>query len=295
MRRILSLLAGLLIVTAHARLHAEPTIPVWPDKAPGETKALPPEANMTTEKDGKPANRPVIRIGNVSTPTLEIFRPKKDIDTGAAVIICPGGGHRILAYDLEGTEVAGWLASKGVSAFVLKYRVPARDPNKRYEAAVQDAQRAISLVRSKAGEYRIDPKKIGIVGFSAGGETAGLTGLLPRQYSPIDAVDQIAYRPDFAVLVYAGGFHDEKTGTLRDYVKVTETAPPMFLVHAGDDRVNAENSIQLYSALKKAKVPAELHVYASGGHGYGLRPTDAPVTQWPSRCEDWLKGLKILK
>ena len=171
------------------------TINLWPGKAPGETKELPAEKNISKPGEGLVAGKSVIRLANVSTPTLAIYRPAKDKDTGAAVIICPGGGHTILAYDLEGTEVADWLNGIGVTACVLKYRVPARDPNKRWGAAVQDAQRAVSLVRSHAADWGIDAKRIGILGFSAGGETARTRAALfgnQRQYEPEDESDKVS-------------------------------------------------------------------------------------------------------
>ena len=277
---------------------AEPeSINVWPGKPPGEAKELPPEKDVSEPGKGLVAGKPVIRLGNVSTPTLAIYRPAKKIDTGASVIVCPGGGHTILAYDLEGTEVAEWLTSIGVTACVLKYRVPARDPNKRWLAAVQDAQRAVSLVRSNASEWGTDCKRVGILGFSAGGETAGLTALFTeRQYEPIDAIDKVASRPNFAVLIYTGGLVPKGQTTLAEHVKVGKDAPPMFLAHAANDGVTALNSLLLATELKKAGVPAELHLYATGGHGFGLRPqADKPCTQWPSACATWMQTMGFTK
>ncbi len=272
------------------------TINIWPGKPPGETKAWPLEAETTKPTDQKIAGKPVSRIGNVSTPTLAVFNPKKELDTGSAVIICPGGGHFILAYDLEGTEVAEWLNSIGVTGIVLKYRVPAREPEKKYRAAVQDGQRAVSLVRSKAKEWGLDEKRIGMLGFSAGGETAARTALsTDRTYDVVDEADKVSARPDFAVLVYPGGLLDKEGIKLRDDIKVTKTAPPMFFAHAGDDKVSPENSVQLFLALKRAGVQADLHVFATGGHGFGLRPTENPCSQWPKRCEEWMAAQGWLK
>jgi acetyl esterase/lipase len=291
--RLRTVLAAALLLFASANASAaDPTetLNLWPDKPPGETKELPAESDLTKETDDLIAGRRLQRIGNVSTPTLAIYRPAPEKDTGAAVVICPGGGHHILAYDLEGTEVAEWLNSIGVTGIVLKYRVPARDPERRWSAAVQDAQRAVSVVRSRAEEWKIDPARIGILGFSAGGETAGLTAILEdRQYDKIDDVDAVSSRPDFAVLVYAGGMTEKDNKALKPYVKVTSQTPPMFLVHAIDDPVPVANSLLLTAALKEANVPAELHVYSTGGHGYGLRRTEQPVTAWPDRCTDWLR------
>lgn len=295
----LPLLAVLVVLGGSVAFGAEPlTLNVWPGKPPGETKELPPEADQTKPQDRLIAGRRIIKLGNVSTPQLTVYRPAKNKDTGAAVVICPGGGHHILAYDLEGTEVAEWLNEIGVTGIVLKYRVPFRDPEKRWLAAVQDAQRAISLVRSKAAEWKLDPKRIGILGFSAGGQVAGLASIFDehRQYKPLDDVDKVASRPDFAVLIYPGGFEVQGQPKLRDEVQVTKQSPPMFFVHAFDDGVTALNTLLLATELKKVGVPAEVHVYATGGHGYGLRHVDGqPVTDWPKPCEAWLKTTGIIK
>ncbi|MCS7466999.1 alpha/beta hydrolase [Stieleria sp. ICT_E10.1] len=269
---------------------------VWPGMPPGETKTLPAEADQTKPDDKLIAGRRIIKLGNVSTPQIAVYQPPADKSNGTAVVICPGGGHHILAYDLEGTEVAEWLNSIGVTAIVLKYRVPARDPDRRWGAAVQDAQRAMSLVRSRAEEWGIDPARIGICGFSAGGETAGLTALFQeeRQYEAVDKVDQVSIRPDFAMLIYAAGMVEKGTTQLHDYIKVTQDTPPMFFAHAFDDRVSVHNCLTLAGALKEAGVPAELHVYATGGHGYGLRVTDQPVTRWPEQAANWMKTMKLM-
>ncbi len=279
-------------------LSAEPlTINVWPGKPPGETKELPPEADQTKPQDRLIAGRRIIKLGNVSTPQLAIYRPDKSKDTGAAVVICPGGGHHILAYDLEGTEVAEWLNEIGVTGIVLKYRVPGRDPEKRWLAAVQDAQRAMSLVRSKASELGLDPKRIGLLGFSAGGQVAALVSVMQqRQYEPLDDLDKVSCRPDFAVLIYPGGLDEKGQPKLREEVTVTKDAPPMFFVHAFDDGVSVLNTLLLATELKQVNVSAEVHVYSTGGHGYGLRHVDGqPVTDWPKPCEAWLKTTGIIR
>jgi acetyl esterase/lipase len=231
-----------------------------------------------------------MRLTNIAHPSLQVFKPAADRDTGTSVVICPGGGHRILAYDLEGTEVADWLNSIGVTGILLKYRVPAPDRSNLWQAAVQDAQRTVSVARHRAQEFRIDPDRIGILGFSAGGQTAALASLMDqRQYEPVDEVDQVSCRPNFAVLVYPAYLADKEKRTLLPEATVSSGTPPMFLVHAQNDPVPVENSLILSLELRRAQVPCEVHAFANGGHGFGLRPTDEPCTRWPELCEAWLR------
>ena len=285
---MLSLAAFICLASAGQTPPVSATIPLWTGKPPGDTKTLEPERDTSGPNGRNVAGKPVIRLGNVSTPALVVYKPEKP--NGASVVICPGGGHQILAWDLEGTEVAEWLNRLGVTAFVLKYRVPFRDPAMRYRAAVQDAQRAISLIRSRAGEWNLDTKRIGILGFSAGGETATLATLLnDRLYEATDAADKQPYRADFAVLVYPAYLANKEGTALQPHVTLPKDCPPFLLIHAADDPVTSDSSLLLFQALKRAKVPAELHIFASGGHGYGLRPAEAAVTRWPKLAEDWLK------
>ncbi len=296
MRNIL-VVALCLIFHASVSAASPTVINLWPGPPPGETAQLPPEAD-TTKADGRlVAGRRVIRLGNVSTPQLTIYQPPQNKRTNTALIVAPGGGFHILAYDLEGTEVCEWLKSIGVTAVLLKYRVPARNPKKnRWIEAVQDAQRAVSLVRHRAKEFGVAPDRIGIMGFSAGGATAGLCALLKsRQYEPVDAADEISFRPDFTGLIYPGALVPRGQSELAEFVTVTGQEPPFFFAHAHDDRVTSLNSALLYAELKKRNVPAELHIYASGGHGYGLRKTDQPVTTWPDRMAAWLRTQGLLK
>lgn len=273
-------------------LAAEPlTLDVWPGKVPGETGKIGPEEYLP-QKEGQ---RQVARLANVSRPTIAVYRPAEEKQTGTAVVICPGGGYHILAMDLEGTEVAEWLNSIGVTAIVLKYRVPIRDKNAPHLAPLQDAQRALSLVRGKASEWKLDPKKIGVLGFSAGGHLAGAACVLhgQRAYETIDATDEVSCRPDFGVLIYPGFFIDE-AGQLKTEFQPTKETPPLFFAHAADDGVKPENSIALFLGLKQAGVSGELHIFAGGGHGFGLRPSEFPASSWPQRCESWLVQQKIL-
>ena len=266
------------------------TLNIWPGNAPGEAEKLPPEYDRTDEQGRLVAGKRVIRLTNVSTPQITIYKPDPAIDTGAAVIIAPGGGFNILAMDLEGTEVAEWLTSIGSTAIVLKYRVPARHPEQRWKAAVQDAQRTVSLVRAEAEAIGVDPNKIGLMGFSAGAMTAGLTTLLPsRQYAPVDSSDQISYRPDFVGLIYLGYQIHGAPG-----IEISGDLPPFFMAVTQDDKDRDVASAELYIELKRAGVPAELHIYESGGHGYGLRTTDQPVTGWNHVMADWMKQIGVL-
>jgi acetyl esterase/lipase len=271
------------------------TLDVWPGAAPGETGTVGEEKYMPS----KPEARPVKRLTNVTRPTLTVYQPDAAKATGTAVVVCPGGGYAILAMDLEGEEVAGWLNSIGVTAFVLKYRVPRREGTPRDVPPVQplmDAQRAVSLVRSGAADLKIAPDRIGILGFSAGGHLAASTATNSqhRQYAPQDAVDQVSCRPDFAVLVYPA-YLVQKGGALSPEIRVDAKTPPCFFAHCGDDRISSENSIGMYLALKRSSVPAEMHIYASGGHGFGLRPTGKAAPTWPKRCEEWLRDSGLLK
>jgi acetyl esterase/lipase len=298
LRLLLPFCLGLVCIAAAAP--APLVLNVWPGQPPGETKPLPPEADQTKDTDKLIAGARIIKLGNVSTPQLAVYRPTQDKDTGAAVVVCPGGGFNILAYDLEGTEVATWLNSIGVTAIVLKYRVPFRDPQKRWLAAVQDTQRTLSIVRSRAAEWKLDPKRIGVLGFSAGGVAAGYTALFgaARQYDAIDAVDQVSSRPDFALLIYTAYFVERGQTTLNPNLPfaITKDAPPMFFVHAFDDGVPVQNALLLAAELKKVDVPVEVHVYDTGGHGYGLRYVpELPVTTWPKRAEEWLARRGLLR
>lgn len=267
------------------------TLDLWSGRPPGPEVTLPPEADTSKPGEKLVAGRPVLRLGNVSHPQITVYRPAPADDTGTAIIIAPGGGHWILAYDLEGTEIAAWLNSLGITGIVLKYRVPGETWNKekRWEAAVQDTQRAVSLVRSRAPSWNLRPDRIGLMGFSAGAQASALTALLPnRQYPAIDAIDEISCRPDFLGLIYGGSSLEEFTQNL------SPAFPPTFLAIAHDDQDRSLQSAAFYLALKKAGVPAELHIFASGGHGYGLRPTDQPVTRWPRLMADWLHHINAL-
>jgi acetyl esterase/lipase len=280
-------------------------IDIWPDKVPGDDAGKIGEENVFELKiNGKPyevAGKPTKWLTDVTKPTLTVYRPAKDKDTGAAVLICPGGGYHNLGWDVEGEEVARWLNSLGVAGILLKYRVPRRPGDVKGEPApgpLKDAQRAVSLVRGKAREWGIDPKRIGMIGFSAGGHLtlATATDFDMRSYEPIDDIDKISCRLDFGIMVYSGYLKQKDKDELAAGLRVPAGTPPLFLVHASDDPISTvEHSVIMYLALKRAGVPTELHVYASGGHGFGVRKSDQPCSTWTERCADWLRNRGFLK
>jgi acetyl esterase/lipase len=249
------------------------------------------------------AGQPWQYIRNVSVPTLTVYSPQGG-NTGAAVIVFPGGGYEILAIDLEGTEVCDWLVSRGITCVLLKYRVPNQnaswdqrcgcDRRTRSSRPLEDAQRAMALVRFNAAAWHIDPHKVGVLGFSAGGHlvAAVSTHFNRRVYRAVDSADQVSLRPDFAIAVYPGHLFDDRTGSLYRDLHVTPETPPTLLVHAENDPVDPPNhSLFYFMALKAAGVPAELHVYAEGKHAFGLRPTHFPITSWPRLAENWLASI----
>lgn len=274
------------------------TLDLWPSKPPGFQVEGGPERDTSTPGKGMTGGKAVIRLGFVSKPQIVVFSPPKDNSNGTAVLVCPGGGFNILAWDLEGTEVAAWLNSIGVTAAVLKYRVPTASlKEKRWEPPVQDAQRALSLLRAKAAEWNINAERIGTLGFSAGGTTACLAAAKTgaRSYDAQDDTDKQPCHANFSVLIYPYILWDDKKLALADTIAVTEKYPPMFFAHAADDKINCENSVQMFLALKRAGVKgAELHVYESGGHGFGMRTPD-PCSTWPKRCEEWMGKRGLLK
>ena len=276
-----------------------PTVfPLWPDKAPGETNMIGEEKDMTKPGEGLVAGQRVIRLGNVSKPTITLYRAPKEKDTGAAVIVFPGGGYNILAWDLEGTEVCDWLNSLGVNAVLLKYRVPKRPGLDRHVPALQDAQRAVGLVRSRAQEIGLDPARIGVLGFSAGGHLAAAlsASAAQRTYPAVDAADAVSCRPDFSILIYPAYLTLKDQGDkINPETAVNSNTPPAFIAMTQDDAVRVESALFYSVALKQAGVPFELHIYPKGGHGYGLRRTENPVTAWNDRAAEWMKSRGLLK
>jgi len=273
-------------------------VPLFPKGVPGGKRDLGPEVDTTTDKDNLVGGRAVIRTGHVSEPSMAFYPAPPSANTGATVIVFPGGGYQILALDLEGTEIAEWLNSIGVNAAVVKYRVPTPPNVPRYQEPLEDAQRAISYVRSNAEEWHLDPKRIGVLGFSAGGHLAAMasTSFDKRTYEAQDKADEVSCRPDFAILIYPGYLATgDKLDKLAPELLVKADTSPTFLVQTEDDPVHVENSLVYFKALKNAKVPAEMHLFSVGGHGYGMRPDAAkPVTEWPKLAEAWMKSRGII-
>jgi acetyl esterase/lipase len=270
------------------------SVAIWPDRAPGEKGEIGPEKELPP----KQPTDTTIRITDVTQPTLTIFRPKPATDTGAAVIIFPGGGYNLLAFNKEGTEVAQWLNTIGVTGMVLKYRVPARKGLEKYAAPLQDAQRAVGLVRHRASEWGLDPKRIGVLGFSAGGHLAATlsNNFQSRAYPPADDADRASCRPDFTLLLYPAYLVlPKQLDTLAPELKVTPDTPATFLAMTEDDGIQVEGCLAYFLALKRHKIPAEMHLYPAGGHGYGLRPSEYLVSTWPERAEQWLRSRGLLQ
>jgi len=268
-------------------------IKLWPGEVPGEINFKAPAPNSTAPKDDG-----TLRISLVTNPTLTLFRATGDKANGTTVLVCPGGGYNILAFDKEGTEVAQWLNSLGVNAAVLKYRVPRRDKDTPHPAPLQDAQRGLRLLRQNAKEWGINSKAVGVLGFSAGGHLTVMVGTHwdESTYPKQDAADDLNCRPDFLIPIYPAYLGDEKTpGPLSPLVRVTKETPPTFIAVTHDDQLRGINAALFYIELKKANVPAELHIYTKGGHGYGLRPSENPVHTWPQRCEEWLRAMSLIK
>ncbi len=279
-------------------------VAIWPEVVPDAQPVTGPEEAVTRLLDHLVAGRPWTYVRSVARPTMTIYSPAEQ-NTGVAVVVFPGGGYQVLAIDLEGTEVCDWLTARGITCVLLKYRVPGRSgtpksgayPNS--PAALEDAQRTIGLVRQRAAELHIDPRKIGVLGFSAGGHlvAAVSTHFQKRLYATVDAADSAGCRPDFAVALYPGHMleHTDRPFELNPFVPVTAATPPTFIVQAEDDPVDdVQNSLVYFVALKKAGVPVEMHLYAHGGHAFGLRATRFPITRWPELMEAWLGSIGML-
>jgi acetyl esterase/lipase len=299
-------------------------VPIWPSKVPDPQPVAGPELEETTPKEWQGTGRPITEISNVTRPTMTVYSPKEK-NTGVAIVVFPGGGYQGLGIDLEGTEVCDWLVPRGITCVLLKYRVtdvgayPKSGPYPESPMALEDAQRTVGLVRSHAAELHVNTHKIGVLGFSSGGHLVAAisTHFTKRIYQPVDAADRVSCRPDFAIPIYPGHLsmsaaewdtHQGKTkyaipqstlASCRDYglclnpeVPVTAQTPPTFLLQNEDDHVdNVNDALAYYIALRKAGVPVEMHLYAQGGHAFGLRRTKLPVTAWPQLVDTWLSTI----
>lgn len=283
---IRTLLIGIVLSTLALSAERGEEVPLWAQGAPGS------EVQAGKELVQPPdATHAYIRLSGINNPSVLVYLPPKEKATGAAVVIAPGGGHSFLAMDVEGYEIVDWLNSHGIAGFILKYRL-AREPNSRYTVlghAFPDSERAVRLVRSRAREWGVDPARVGFMGFSAGGE---LAALMETQYDTgkadtADPIDRISARPDFSLIIYPGFRLDEIATVPKD-------APPAFLACATDDSSHVVTTTNLYLMLQKARVPAEMHLYEKGGHGFGMRDKGAAVTHWNDRLVDWLNDHQFL-
>jgi acetyl esterase/lipase len=283
MKKSFAILLMMCSLSAFSQKHE--MIYLWPGKVPGETKEKMHPSVDTSLKDG------IIRFSEVTNPALEVFLPDPGKNNHSAVIVCPGGGYQILAYDLEGTEIAAWLNQMGFTAFVLQYRIP----NKK-EGALQDAQRAIRVVRENWKKWNIDPEKIGIMGFSAGGSLSARTSVLfnKKTYSPVDKSDSLSCRPSFTMLIYPAYLDQGPNLSLTPELELNKNVPPIFIFQTADDPYG-NSALVMASALRTAKLTVELHLLPEGGHGYGVRPGKVAATTWPVLAEQWLKRTINLK
>lgn len=306
---------ALCLLMAYGSLHAQTTvwqpaaghtqIPLWPGTLP-DAQPMPGPEYASTDPKALIAGKPGTAVSNVSQPTMTVYAPTEK-NTGAAVVVFPGGGFQILAMDLEGTEACDWLTSRGITCVLLKYRVPSKPYDWRCDCrphnhelsvpSLEDAQRTLKLVRFHAAEWHIDPHKVGVLGFSAGGYLVAevSTNFKRRLYAPVDAADKESSRPDFAVAIYPGHLVTDD-GVFNANVPVSRETPATFLLQAEDDYTDGVNqSLAYYTALKNAGVPVEMHLYAHGGHAFGLRPTAFPITRWPRLVDVWLGTIGIVQ
>ena len=274
----------LLFLSISTNAQKREIIYLWPGKVPGELKEKQPPVIDTSKNDK------ILRFDEVTNPAIEVFLPDKAIKSGSAVIVCPGGGYNILAYDLEGTEIAGWLNKLGFTAFVLQYRIPDKKGG-----ALQDVQRAMRILRNNPQKWNIDPEKIGVMGFSAGGSLSARASTLfnKKTYPPVDKSDSLSCRPSFTILIYPAYLDQGPSLTLTTELELSKDVPPIFIFQTADDPYG-NSALVMAGALRNAKLPVELHFLSTGGHGYGLRPGKVAAEIWPLLAEKWL-GIVLKK
>lgn len=282
----------ILLLICMSTMAQEQEIPLFPNGAPGEVTKLIQKDDLS---GSKVAGCPVLRISNVSEPTLTFYPAPADNNTGVTIIVNPGGGYNILAYNLEGTEICKRFNSHGVNCVLVKYRVPRREGRDKHEAPLQDLQRAIAYTRSHATEWKINPDKIGVMGFSAGAHLSAMasTAYAQRTYPLVDKWDNASVKPNFCMLIYPA-YLDGKNFSIAPELIVNSETPPTFMVQTQEDTNYINSSIFYYYALKEAKVPVAMHLYTSGAHGYGLRNTGDLVNEWPFRAMNWLREIKMI-
>ena len=270
-----------LLIVLHSYAQTQDTVRIWSGKVPGETE----EKHAPVVSPNRDRN--VTRLTDVTDPAFVVYEASPENSSGAGVVVCPGGGYHILAVDLEGYEIAEWLNSLGFTAFVLQYRVPQKQ-----EGALQDVQRTLRIIRSRAEEWNIDPDKLGVLGFSAGGSLSARTSTRHNDttYEPIDSADTLSCRPDFSLLIYPAYLDQGENRALTPELKVNENTPPMFIFATADDQYG-NSALVMTTALRDHKVPVELHFLAEGGHGYGLRPGNVAAATWPPLAAQWLKKI----
>jgi len=274
----------LLFLSISTNAQKSEIIYLWPGKVPGELKEKQPPVIDTSKNDK------ILRFDEVTNPAIEVFLPDKAINNGSAVIVCPGGGYNILAFDLEGTEIAGWLNRLGFTAFVLQYRIPDKKGG-----ALQDVQRAMRILRNNPQKWNIDPEKIGVMGFSAGGSLSARASTLfnKKTYPPVDKSDSLSCRPSFTILIYPAYLDQGPSLTLTPELELSKDVPPIFIFQTADDPYG-NSALVMAAALRNAKLPVELHILSTGGHGYGLRPGKVAAETWPLLAEKWL-GIVLKK
>jgi len=298
--------SGLFINPIHSQNNFKNEIYLWPEGAPGSKNLEIKEQIIDRSKAKSKKDR---SVKGITKPSIIPFLPENNSKTNPAVLICPGGGYERVVIDKGGFDIANWLNSIGVAAFVLKYRLPGEGHKKRYNVPLQDAQRAMKLIRHNKNKWKINPDELGIIGFSAGGHLAATLGnnVSETVYDPVDSIDTLSSKPNFLMLVYpvismkdnithAGTKkrllgHNPSDKLIQKYsneININENLPPAFIVHAGNDPVSPLNSIRFTEAIKEKGKEVELHIFAQGGHGFGIRHAEGPIRLWTKLAEKWL-------